>query len=262
MTTEELDLRDYLNVIRKRIWLIVSIVCVAGVTSGVISFFVMDPVYEASTKLIVNRSAEQTNANAIDLNEINLNLRLIDTYKEIIKTTAITDIVAAQHPEFGLSPEAIASKVKVSSVNNTQVMTLKVQDRSYEKAAQLVNAVSVVFQDEITKIFKVDNVSILNDAKLSPVPAPIKPDKKLNIAISIVVALMFSIGLAFLLEYLDDTIKTEADVERLLGLPTLSIIAKVKPEDLAPKKTAQQPQKKGEATYVPIHEQTADHRGS
>lgn len=257
--TTELDLRDYLNVIRKRIWLIVSIVCVAGVTTGVISFFVMDPVYEASTKLIVNRSAEQTNANAIDLNEVNLNLRLIDTYKEIIKTTAITDIVAERYPEFELSPEAIANKVKVSSVNNTQVMTLKVQDASYERAANIVNAVSLVFQEEIAKIFKVDNVSILNDAKLSPIPAPVKPDKKLNIAISIVVALMFSIGLAFLLEYLDDTIKSESDVERLLGLPTLSVIAKLKPEDLEPKPTAQQLQKKGEKVYVPIHEQAADH---
>jgi capsular polysaccharide biosynthesis protein len=257
----ELDLRDYWNVIRKRIWMIAGIVLVATAATGVFSYFFIDPVYEASTKLIVNRSSDQTTANPLDLNEVNTNLRLIDTYKEIIKTTAITDIVAREYPQFGMTSEQIARAVKVSSVNNTQVMTLKVEHTSYEKAAQIVNAVSYVFQREIPKIFKIDNVSILNEAKLSPAPAPIKPNVKLNIAISLVVSLMIAVGLAFLLEYLDDTIKTEADVEKYLGLPTLGVIVKWKPEDFSEpnsaKKTVRQ---KGEAkSHVPISEQTADY---
>jgi capsular polysaccharide biosynthesis protein len=97
---------------------------------------------------------------------------------------------------------------------------------------QIVNAVAKVFVDEIPKLMSVDNVSILNEAKLKDSPVPVKPNPKLNIAISIVVALMIGIGLAFLLEYLDDTVKTEQDVREILDLPTIAVIPKIKKKEL------------------------------
>lgn len=228
----ELDLRDYLKIIRKRVWMILAVVLVASAATGIYSFFFIKPVYEASTKLIVNKSNEgQGVAQSLDINSVNLNLRLIDTYKEVIKTPRIMDQVVKEHPELKLTAEQLIQKVRVSSVNNTQVMTLIVQDHSYEMAANIANAVSYVFQKEIPSIMKVDNVSLLNEALPKDHPAPVKPNPKLNIAISFIVALMLAIGIAFLLEYLDDSIKTEEDVEKYLGLPTLSAIIKVKEED-------------------------------
>ncbi|WP_309120838.1 Wzz/FepE/Etk N-terminal domain-containing protein [Paenibacillus sp.] len=230
----ELELKDYLKIVRKRLWLIVTVVILASVAAGIVSMYVLKPVYEASTKLIVNQSNESTaGMQQLDLNAVNLNLRLIDTYKEIIKTPAIMDKVMSEHPEFGLTAGELSDKVRVSSVNNTQVMTLIVEDGSYERAAAIVNAISVVFQREIPFIMNVDNVSILNEAPSNVSPSPVKPNVKLNIAIAFVVSLMVMLGIAFLLEYLDDTIKTERDVEAIIGLPTLTAIAKTTEEDFA-----------------------------
>jgi capsular polysaccharide biosynthesis protein len=229
----ELDLKDYIKILRKRIWLIVSIVLVACLATGIVSFMFMDPTYEASTKIIVNKQNERVGADQIDLNTINMNIRLIDTYKEIIKTKRIMDKVVQEHPELNLTRDQLIQKVKVSSVNNTQVMTLAVQDESYAKAADIVNAVSKVFKEEIPSIYMgIDNVSILNEANRDDNAAPVKPNKKLNVAISFVVSLMVAFGLAFLLEYLDDTIKTEADVAKYLELPTLAMVTKINEEDL------------------------------
>lgn len=248
----ELELKDYLKIIRKRIWFIV--VCVVAVTAitGGISYFFVKPEYEASTKLIVNKKNDSVGIEQVDLNSVNMNIRLIDTYKEIIKTPAIMDKVVELHPEFNLTAKEIGNLVKVNSVNNTQVMTVTVQDRSYEQAANIVNAVSQMFQKEIPGIMKVDNVMILNEAKVSEHPAPVKPNPKLNMAVSFVISLMLAVGIAFLLEYLDDTIKTEEDVLQVLGIPTLAIISKMKESDLnAEKPSAASNQKVGEeTTYV------------
>jgi len=230
----ELELKDYVKIVRKRLWLIVAVVALASIAAGLVSMYVLKPVYEASTKLIVNQSNESTvGMQQLDLNAVNLNLRLIDTYKEIIKTPAIMDAVMEEHPEFGLTAGELSQKVQVSSVNNTQVMTLVVEDGSYVRAAEIVNAISQVFQREIPKIMNVDNVSILNDASLEANPSPVKPNVKLNIAIAFVVSLMVMVGLAFLLEYLDDTVKTERDVETIMGLPTLTAVAKTTDDDFA-----------------------------
>lgn len=234
----ELDLRDYIRIIKKRIWLITLFVLAATGVTGVVSYFFLTPVYEASTKLIVNKSNERQGLDQVDINSINLNLRLIDTYKEVIKTPRIMDKVEKNYPEFGLSAKELIDKVKVSSVNNTQVMTLVVQDKSYEKAVGIVNAVSRVFQNEIPAIMKVDNVSLLNEAKLDDIPSPVKPNPKLNIAISFIVSMMLAIGIAFLMEYLDDTIKNEEDIKQFLELPTLAMISRIKEEDLIHQKSS------------------------
>ncbi|MEX2416501.1 MAG: Wzz/FepE/Etk N-terminal domain-containing protein [Paenibacillaceae bacterium] len=228
----ELDLRDYIRIIRKRIWLILSVVVISSMITGLVSLFVLEPVYEASTKLIVNQSRTDIGLSEIDINTVNLNIRLIDTYKEIIKTPAIMNKVAEQHPEWKLSSEQLVGKVQVSSVNNTQVMTLVVQDLSQSKAANIVNAISNVFIEEISTLMQVDNVFMLSEAVVLDNPQPVKPNPILNIAISFVVSLMISVGIVFLIEYFDDSIKTEQDVMKYLNLPTLAMIPKVKPEDL------------------------------
>ncbi|MCS7459903.1 Wzz/FepE/Etk N-terminal domain-containing protein [Paenibacillus doosanensis] len=251
----ELDLKDYIKIIKKRIWIIIAIVLVCTVVTGAASYFFIQPVYEASTKLIVNKSNERLGLDQVDINSINLNIRLIDTYKEVIKTPRIMDKVVQDYPEFQLTAEELIKKIKVSSVNNTQVMTVVVQDHSYEKAANIVNAVSKVFQREIPSIMKVDNVSLLNEAQVSEKPVPVKPNPKLNIAISFVVSLMAAVGLAFLLDYLDDSIKTEEDVKEFLELPTLAMIARIEADDLINHKSSTSQQRQaGETTRVTVNQ--------
>lgn len=231
--SNELDLRQYMAIIRKRLPFILILVLLSTAASAVYSMFFKDPMYEASTKIIVTQTASQLATGQLDLNQINTNIRMIDTYKEIIKTPAILDKVAAGYPELGLTAEQLVQKIKVSSVNNTQMMSIIVQDSSYSKAADTVNAVTSVFREEIQHIFQVENVSILNNADPSRETGPVSPNVPLNIAIAFVVSLMIAVGIVFLLEYLDDTIKTEADVHEYLGLPTIAMISKMNVEEAA-----------------------------
>lgn len=242
LSAQELDLRDYFQIVRKRLWMIVSIVIVACVLAGVYSLYIKNPVYEASTKIIVNQTPTQSTVGQLDLNQINTNIQLINTYKEIIKTPAILDVVAKDYPQFAITAEEMLKKVNVSSVNNTQVMTLVVRDNSYQRAAEIVNAISLVFKQEIPSLFNVQNVSILNEAKLNPpvAPGPVEPNVLMNLAIAFIVALMIGLGIAFLLEYLDDTLKTEDDIKKYLGLPTIAMITRLGQEET--KTTEQQVQ--------------------
>ncbi|NEN80760.1 lipopolysaccharide biosynthesis protein [Paenibacillus elgii] len=251
--TMDFDLKAVMSVLRKRLWLIVLVVAVSCTAAGIVSYFFMKPVYEASSKLIINSSPDQAGVVKLDLNSVNTNISLVTTYKEIIKTPAIMDIVAKDHPEFGMTSEQLISKIKLSSVNETQVLTISIQDSSYEKAAHIVNAVFQVFQSQIPKIMKVDNVILLNQADPAKQPRPIKPDPLLNIALGFLASLMLSVGLVFLLEYMDDTVKTEEDVQRYLGLPTLALITQIDEQDLETNKGSLSSERKvGELSNVQV----------
>src|SRR5690606_28002743 len=227
----ELELRDYVRIILKRIKLIIGLVVVLAIIAAVFSYGFMKPVYESSTKLIVNNS-QQDMSRAIDLNSVNLDLRLVETYKQIIKTAAITDKVAERNPELGLTGDQINAMISVSSVSNTQVLTISAQHNDYPTTVTVVNEVANVFVEQIPTIMTVNNVSILNEAKLVDNPSPVAPNPILNIALSIIVALLLGVGLALLLEYLDDSIKDEHDVLQYVDLPVLMSIPRVTQEDL------------------------------
>jgi capsular polysaccharide biosynthesis protein len=74
--------------------------------------------------------------------------------------------------------------VNVNSTNESQLMTISVQDNSYVRAAQIVNAIADVFRNQIPSLMKLDNVSILDEANETMVPPPIKPNPRMNIVIA------------------------------------------------------------------------------
>jgi capsular polysaccharide biosynthesis protein len=125
----------------------------------------------------------------------------------------------------------LIGKVSVSSVNETQVMSISVRDDSYEQAAKIANATAIVFQKSVPELMKVDNVSVLDQADPQEHHGPIAPNAQMNIAVTFMLALMVGIGIAFLLDYLDDTIKTEEDIEALLEVPVLTSIPKFEERD-------------------------------
>ena len=77
---------------------------------------------------------------------------------------------------------------------------------------------------DITDTMVISNIRVSEKAALPNVP--VRPNKKRNMMLSIIIGLMIGVGLAFLLEYLDRTIRTEEDIQRYLGLSVLSVIPK------------------------------------
>ncbi|WP_158702686.1 YveK family protein [Paenibacillus faecalis] len=242
-----MEIKLLMSMLRKRIWLIAGFVLVCTIGAGYFSKFVMTPVYEASATLIVNKSNLDSSGNpALDINQINSNIMLINSYKVILSSASIMDKVVEKHPELGATSEDLRERLNIITTQNSQIITLKIQDQAYERAMLIVNAISKVFKEEIPQIMKVDNISILDTAKPQESPVPISPRVTLNIIIAFIASLMISAGIALLVEYLDDTVKTEADIEKYLELPTLGAIGKIRKKDMRPKLKSSSKQQAGE----------------
>ena len=202
---ESITLKEIFEVLRKRLLLIVLMIISAVSMSAILSYFVLTPTYEASTQFIVNQeTGEQA---GVDINQIRSNVEIINTYNDIIKSNRILDQVVKEL-DLTITPGALGKKINVSSSQNSQVVTLTASDFDPNLAVEIANTTVEVFREDLPNIMNVNNVSVLSEAFVPDNPIPVSPKP-------------------LLLEYLDNSIKTEKDVEDKLGLPILGVIAHI-----------------------------------
>ena len=224
---ETISLQELFTTLKKRLGLIAILTVLAVIIAGVISYTLLTPIYETSTQILVNQ--EKVEASQVINQNIQADLQLINTYSVIIKSPAILDQVAEQL-DLDLTAEQLNQKITVSNAENSQVVNVAVQDEDPAVAVDIANTTANVFQTEITELMDVDNVSILSPAVLKDNPVPVAPNPMLNMAIAAVVGLMLGVGIAFLLEYLDTSIKNDQDIEDVLGVPVLGVISPIQEE--------------------------------
>jgi capsular polysaccharide biosynthesis protein len=226
----EIDLREIFEIIKKRIALLIAIPIIAMLISGIVSYFVLTPIYEASTTLIVGRDASHQNLESeIEYTNLMAYQKLVKTYGEIAQSRTISQEVI-NSLDLDMSPQQLQKTISVTTVKDTELMKISVQNPSPEMAKDIANTLATVFSHRIIDIKKVDSVSVIDPA-ITP-QNPVKPNKKLNIAIAGVLGMMLALGIIFLEEYLDNSIKSMADVEKYLQLPTLGAIPLMQEEDL------------------------------
>ena len=223
---ETIDLREYFAIIKKRFWIIAIITVVAMVVSGVISFFMLSPVYEAKSTLIVNTEKSQE-TQMITGDQFSVSQKLAVTYGEIIKSRAVLESVIS-NLKLDSEYEDLVEKITVSPVKDTQIISISVQDTNPKKARDIANEIPKVFEKEVKRITKANDIQVIDKAILPQ--GAIKPNKMMNVAIAAVLGMMIGLFIVFLLEYLDNKIKTVQDVEKHLDLPILGVIPNEKIE--------------------------------
>lgn len=217
-----LDLKDFFYIIIKRKKMICLITIAAVIVSALLSFFVIKPTYQANTSIIVGRPQQDKNEK-LDNNDVTMYQNLMKTYIEIVKSKPILK-ATIEKADLNLTEDQLGKMINASSQQGTQIMDISITDKNAEEAYKIADSLTDTFIDKSKEIFPTSGVqlSVMNKADVPK--APIKPKKVLNIAIAFVLGLFVSIGLAFVLEYMDNTIKSENDVNKYLELPVIGII--------------------------------------
>lgn len=238
---------DYLQLIRsKLLWigLFVALSCIVTVYVGQ-SF--VKPVYEAKSKILVNSSFKESGN--MEFNDVMMNLNLIESYKEILKSSNVLDKVVENHPEFGLTAERLGKKLKVTSADKTQIINIQAEDADYGKAVMIVNAVAQTFIRDIPSLMNMDNVSLMSAADPGKRPAPANAGIVTNIAVSFMLSLIVALGAVFFAENLNNTIRSEKEAEHYIGLPVMATIGTIRKSGMK-RRTLPRDREVGEKSYV------------
>lgn len=219
-----IDLREIIHAIRKRILMIIGITAVCVAAAVLVSFYVLKPVYEAKTSIIISKPSTGATVTTT-YNDVLMYQNLIKTYSEIAKSKTVAKL-AAEKLANKYSAQQILNDSDVSSESNTQILTISAQSGNPEDAKNIVQALADSFIAESAVVYPSGNVIKVIDEAETP-QDPVKPNKRLNIILGLILGLLVSGGSVILLEYMDRSIRTEEDVAKYLkDLPVVGIIPK------------------------------------
>ncbi|MCB2296763.1 YveK family protein [Clostridium tagluense] len=220
-----ISLEDYLIIIKERLWLIASITLMAVIIAGIASFFVIKPTYQASTSIIVGKPQDTANGSAQLNSDVMMYQNLLKTYTEIAKSDLVAQ-GALDKLHSNLNLDQIKKSITVTPQTGTQILIITAKGKKPEEVFNIINTISTSFVESSKKVYPTGGDIQVMDKAIMP-KGPISPNKKLNLAIAFFLGLMVSLGVVFLLEYMDSTVKTESDVEKYLGLPVLGVIPRM-----------------------------------
>lgn len=120
--------------------------------------------------------------------------------------------------EYGIdkSVDELKEAIEVTQSQNSLMFSIKATDISSVYAANIANTTALVFQENAKDVLNVDKISIISNAQAST--EPVSPNNKLNLAIGLVLGFIVGIGISFLLELLDRTVKDDKFVTENLDL--------------------------------------------
>ncbi|WLR52992.1 Wzz/FepE/Etk N-terminal domain-containing protein [Bacillus tianshenii] len=220
---DTISLREFFGMLKKRILLILIIALVSVTAAGAISFYVMTPTYQSSTQILVNQN--NSNNQSQDVTDVRTNIELVNTYNVIIKSPVVLNEVA-QKLNLERSADTLDKQINVRSKDESQVISIIVQDPNPETATKIANTTAEVFQKKIKTVMNIDNVNILSKADTSKNPSPVSPKPMQNMVIALVAGTLLGVAIASILEFLDNSIRKEEDIEQLLEIPPLGAISK------------------------------------
>lgn len=225
---EEISLIELYEIVKKRISMIISLGLIGLIIAAGFTFFIATPEYESTTQLLVNHSSSETEN--IQLNDINTNIQMINTYRDIIEGPVILNAVQ-ENLGTDLTTKELADMVEITTADNSQVFSLTITSENPFASAEIANEIATTFESEIGGILNVvDNVSIISEAV--PNMTPTSPNNTLNLAIGIFLGLIAGIVVAFLAEFMDKTVRDERFITETLGWTNLGVISEMTHDEL------------------------------
>ena len=228
---EELDLKEIFSLFWNKKIQIILITAIFMVIGVVYTLGFVKPVYTASTTLVLAKIENQKNQNGDDTittSDITLNSKLVSTYSELVKSKKVLRKVIS-NLGMKIDEEKLRQSVSVSSVKDTELIEIKITNSDPAVAARIANETAKVFIENVTEMYSLSNVHIVDEAEIPDAPSNIHHTR--DIIIFAFGGIVISVIYILLLNMLDTTVKSAEDVEKLLDVPVLAIIPFYDPED-------------------------------
>ena len=216
----EIDLVELFWVLWRKLPLMIAV----GLFTALLAFggskFLMTPTYQSVTKIYILNKQDSSNTN-VTYSDLQAGTQLVKDYSELIKSRFVLEAVIEQL-NLPLSYEKLSGKVTVSTPTDTRVISIAVTDSNPVAAMKIANAIRETASTHIRNVMDIEAVNIVETANVPTHKA--SPSAGKNTVLGGLLGILIVAAIVILSHLMNDTIQTEEDVEKYLGISTLAMI--------------------------------------
>lgn len=215
---KEINLKVLLDIIKKRLSLILIITAILTILSGIYGMFSggPPPIYQSSASILLNMD-ERDDMNALEV---------------VLRDPAVLNQVIQ---ELGLTvPVADLNKQITFSNDGGKIVKIMATHTNPEMAANITNSTAFIFTKQVGNILGIYDTKIVSEAQPSSTPFIDSGSPSLikNIVIGFGIGLVLSIGVVLFLDSLDETVQSEREIEQILGIPAIGSVSKMNSKNM------------------------------
>lgn len=213
----EIDLLELFYELKKKLWLIILAALIGGGIFGLFSKIILVPKYTSTTMMYV-LSKETTLTSLADLQ---IGSQLTKDYKVMITSRPVLQQVI---DELGLEYDyqELEEKLVIDNPVDTRILALSIEDPDPLLAADIVNTVAKCSSEYIGEIMEMIPPKIVEEGEAAIEPT--SPHVKRNTVIGAAVGIFLVCAFVSVRLIMNDTVKTEEDVEKYLKLSVLASV--------------------------------------
>lgn len=249
-TKKDIDLKELLEIVLKKWWLILLFTIVGAVTAYSLTKIFVAPVYEAKTVLYIGQEDSGLGSIGISLGQLEADSQLIIDYKQLALTRLVIDQVVkntglkisedgsrgglfgigegSPDDSMDISYKAFRTNTVIETVQDSRLFTVGFRDTNPQIAKMVSDELAKQLTLAVSQIVGVENIRILDEAMVPQ--TPVAPNEFLNAVIGGMLGFILSLFIVVIMFLRNDTVKDEEDIEKLIGISVLGSIPEFKGE--------------------------------
>ncbi len=218
---QEIDIIQILKQLAKKLWLIVLVGLIFGgaVFAGAKLF--IKPTYRSGFTAYVNNKQSKENTDFLTSSDVSASKQLVLTYQKILTSNTILT-AAADSLELDVSYSRLQSLVSTEVKDDTEIISVYVVDTDPEFAYKYAEAISNTAPQYMAQIVEGSSMKIIDKPEFSD--KRYKPSYVRYGAVGFFIGALLVIVWLIIRHFMDDTVKSESDIEANFSIPILGVI--------------------------------------
>lgn len=225
----EIDLLEIFFLLKKRLWILLLTGIIFAAGTGLFTKYLVQPLYSSTAKLYILTSSTSITS----LADIQVGSSLTKDYIQLVQSRPVVEQVI-ENLKLNKTYEGLLEQMTFTNPSDTRILVITAEDPNPVLAKDIVDQFVEVSKVSISSIMKTDEPSIVEYGYVGE--KPVSPNVLKNVVIGAALGVFLAAAVVLVIFMMDDTVKSSEDIEKYLGLNTLTAIPMREEEKKARKK--------------------------
>lgn len=216
----QINLGELLYYLLEHVWMIIFVCLLGAVLIFCYNKFFITPQYMSTTSAYI-LDRESSGSTEISQSDMQVSTQLIKDCLEVVTSRTVLNTVIEQlslHETYG----TLKNKISASASTDTRILKISVTDPNPQQAKEIADAVREVTGEQVKNVMGIEAVNVLDEGNMPT--GPCSPNTNRNVLLGVLALFFVSAVICVIRFVMDDTVKTQDDVEKYFGLSMLGAI--------------------------------------